>query len=73
MISVIKILENPSYFIVTESRVVVVWALEGRGGKEILQWDTKVTFWGDGLLHYLYSENVHVYTCQNIKLDLKYS
>lgn len=53
MISVIKILENPNYFIVSESRVVAVWALEGRGGKEILQQDTKVTFWDDGLVNYL--------------------
>lgn len=36
---------------------MVVWALEGRGGKEILQQDTKVTFWDDGLVHYLYSED----------------
>lgn len=41
MISVIKILENPNYFIVTDSRVVVVWALEGRGGKEILEWEQR--------------------------------
>lgn len=41
MISFIKILENLNYFIVTESRLVVIWGLEGRVGKETLQWDTK--------------------------------
>lgn len=66
MISLIKILENSSYFISTENRLVVVWALEGRGEKETTM-GHEITFGGDGFVHYLYCDDVFcVHICQNI-------